>query len=392
MNDLQLLFVVLVVLYGWECICWLRRGGVAFATWLGRTWRPLHPGTLVANQSGGFVLAAPLPPLGSLVVANQFPLSVSPEGVLGFVATNVNPGWRPAQSGRYVRFDEIHDLTIRGRQVLVNDEPLVTCATPGLARHCEALLERLRKLKPEQREAALGEHLRNAFDEDAVAARWAEFQKLARGLKVLCNGLLVYVFMLLPVVVWQVGLKSSWPGLLIGLLALTTATSIFFRSGHRALYLKAEDERFTHTLTILLAPCTAMRAHDALSRPLLEEFHPLAVGKVFLPAADFHEFARRVWLDLRQPAWPLCPNENPDAQATERHARAATQVVVEAFLKRSKIAPEELGRAPAPTDETCRSYCPRCQAQFMTGAGTCTDCGGLALVAFLPINGKSPAT
>src|SRR5438445_7773993 len=49
-------------------------------------------------------------------------------------------------------------------------------------------------------------------------------------------------------------------------------TTLFrsFRRMHKLFYLKAEDDRFTHFLTILLSPATTIRAHDALSRPLLE--------------------------------------------------------------------------------------------------------------------------
>ena len=56
MSDLQWLFLVLAALYGWECACWIRRGTVAFTTWLGRDWHEAHPGTLFVNQRGGFVL------------------------------------------------------------------------------------------------------------------------------------------------------------------------------------------------------------------------------------------------------------------------------------------------------------------------------------------------
>ena len=85
MSEVQLLFLVLALLYGWECAVWLRRGTVAFGTWLGRAWWIRHPGTLAGNQRGGFILAAPLPPLGCLLTATQFPLSLSPEGALVWV-------------------------------------------------------------------------------------------------------------------------------------------------------------------------------------------------------------------------------------------------------------------------------------------------------------------
>src|SRR3954447_2009772 len=104
MTDLQLLFVVLAVIYFWECACWLPRGSVAFLTWFGRRWRQAHPAGLLGNQRGGFVIAPPLPPLGSLLVANQFPLSLSPDGVLAYVAPTVNPGGRPPQSGAFIAF------------------------------------------------------------------------------------------------------------------------------------------------------------------------------------------------------------------------------------------------------------------------------------------------
>ena len=144
----------------------------------------------------------------------------------------------------------------------------------------------------------------------------------------------------------------------------------------------AGDERFTHTLTILLAPMTTMRAHDALSRPLFETFHPLVVAKVFLPKDDFHEFARRVLLDIRQPALPVCSSTERAAHAAELYARTMLRQAAESFLKQSDVEADELCKPPTPADESCLAYCPRCRAQFTTASGVCADCGGLALVAF----------
>src|ERR1043166_864801 len=104
MTDLELLFLVLAVIYLWECACWVNRGSVAFLTWFGRRWRLVHPAGLAGNQKAGFVFPDPLPPLGSLVVANQFPFSLSAEAVLAFVGPAVNPYIRPPQSGKLFRF------------------------------------------------------------------------------------------------------------------------------------------------------------------------------------------------------------------------------------------------------------------------------------------------
>ena len=382
MSEVQLLFLVLALLYGWECAVWLRRGTVAFGTWLGRAWRLQHPGTLAGNQRGGFILAAPLPPLGSLLTTNQFPLSLSPEGALVWVSTNINPGWRPAQSGRFLRFEDMRETRAHGRKVLVNGEMLLSSSSLGLARWLAENLQRIAKLKPSQRETAIAELLHASLDCRNVEKRWQEFQEHARPLGLLSNALFFYIFGFAPALIWQLGLGLSWLGLLAGLLALTTATATFFSRAHRALFPRAEDERFTQTITVLLAPTTAMRAGDVLSRPLLETFHPLAVAQVLLPAEAFREFARRVVLDLEHPARPVCPDESPNVKATELHGRRALQSAVENCLKQGGIEPETLVRAPVPADESCRAYCPRCSAQFTTADGECSDCGGLALLPF----------
>lgn len=380
MNDVQLLFVVLAALYVWECACWLRRGSVAFVTWLGRDWRAVHPGALAGNPNGGFILAAPLPPLGTLLIANQLPLSLSPAGVLAFVATNVNPGWRPAQSGCFVRWENLGAVRVRGKKLFVNGELFLVAATSGFARHLKAELQRLIKLKPAQRETVIPEILRGTLDARAIESRQREYQNRSPAVRRLGNALFLYLVAVVPGLIWYFGFGLTWLALLTGLLALTMATATFFYRAHRALYPAAADERFTHTLTIALAPSSALRAHDALSRPLLETFHPLAVAKQLLPAEEFRPFARRVLLDLRHPARPWGISEQPEVAATEAYSRLALLTATEQFLKQQGLAPDELGRAPAPADDSCRSFCPRCDAQFTTSTGECGDCGGLAVV------------
>ncbi len=384
MSDVQLLFVVLAVLYGWECLCWLRRGGVAFVTWLGRCWQARHPGTLAGNQAGGFVLAPPLPPLGALFVTNQPSLSLSPYGVLAFVAVNLNPGWRPAQSGRFVKWSDAREIQARGKKVLVNGDLLLAAATLGLARHLVFELKRLAALKPAERSSSIAQFAKATFDTKAIELRRTDWHRRGRPIRWLANALVVYIFALAPALIWHFGFSLSWLWLLLGMVALTITTATLFARGHRALYPDAHDERFTHTLTIALAPTSAMRAHDALSRPLLETFHPLAVAKVCLDDNSFNAFARRVLLDLRHPALPHCPNDLSEAQATERFFRQTLLAAMEEFLTRHGPKPAELSRAPKPSDESSRAYCPRCEAQFTSVESHCADCGGLATVAMTP--------
>ena len=387
MSDVQWLFVVLAILYALECLCWLRRGGVAFSSWRGRHWAALHPAALAGNQNGGFILATPLPPLGTLFVANQFPLSFSAEGVLAFVATNVNPGWRPPQSGRFFAWSEIQDVRARGRKLLINDELLIQATTTGLARYLASEIKRIVALKSAERARAIEKMVIASLDVKAIEKRRTDWHKLARPVRWLANLLTVFIFGITPALIWSLGFALTWLWLLLGLLALTVTTAILFARAHRELHPDAIDERFTHTLTIALAPTSAMRAHDALSRPLLETFHPLAVAKLLLSDSAFKRFARRTMIDVRYPQLPFCPNEQPTAQTTEKEFRQILLAATEQFLTQHGLKLIELCRPPARSEESSRAYCPHCEAQFTSVDGQCADCGGLSLIEFEKASG-----
>ncbi len=379
MSDLELLFLVLVVIYGWECACWLGPDSAAFRTWLGRRWRIVQPGALLGNQRGGFIFAPPLPPLGTLLVGNRFPLSLSANAVLAYVAGSVNPS---GQTGKLFRFDEIRSVETKGRKVRVNGELLIRAASPAVADYLGQQLRQLSKLASSKRESAIEKIVHHSLDTEAINRRSLEVQRQVAKVRWPTNLLFVYLFVAAPLLIWNFGLRQSWLGLLIGVLVFTFTTAVRFHRAHKALYPAAEDERFTHFLTILLSPATTIRAHDVLSRPSLEIFHPLAIAKVFCSEQTFRRLAREVLRELRHPALPVCPREELPAQEAERYSRALWLKLVDNFLSRMGIAPEEIMEPPPPTDATSRSYCPRCLAQFTVGEGLCPDCGGIALVAF----------
>jgi hypothetical protein len=381
MSELELLFVVLTLLYAWECACWVPRGTVAFRTWLGRRWQVAHPGTLLGNPRGGFVFAPPLPPLGYLAVAGQLPVSISSEAVLAHVAISVNPGGRAPQSGKCFRFDQIHSLGARGKRVRINDEVLVIASGPGEAARLALDLTRIWKSPPSDRPRAIGEWVRSRFDTQAVERLWRECSLELKPIRTTANLLFLWLFLVAPALIAWTGLARCWGGLVAGLLACTVMLARFFRRAHRKFYPGADDERFNHFLITLLAPVTAIRTHDLLTRPLLAYFHPLAVAKALFPADRFKEFATQVLRETRHPALPLCPVSDPVAQAAEKQTRELLLEQTERLLRNAGLNPDGL-LAPPKAEQGCRAYCPRCLAQFTGTTGSCQDCGGLAVLAF----------
>jgi hypothetical protein len=380
MSELELLYLVLALIYSWECVCWVRRGSLLMVSWLGRHWSIAHPGALLGNQQGGFLFAPPLPPLGTVLQLSQFPLSMDSESVLAFVATAINPGGRPPQTGRFIRFADIQKVEARGRKVRVNGELLVRTGSKGLAASIVQTLEAMRKSSKKEREKTIAGLER--LDASGLDERWRQFQQRTRSLQLLTNGLFLYLFIIAPTVIWTFGLEHNWLPMLIGLLGMTSASSILFRKAHVALYPALDEDRFTHTLTVLLSPVTAIRARDILSRLLLEQFHPLVVLKTFSAPKQFEEHARQYLREIRHPAKPWCSNTDPVAAEVELRSRDRLRRSVEQFLKSSGLDPDILDKAPEPADALCVSYCPHCLAQFTSSSGVCEDCGGLDLVRF----------
>ena len=364
MTDLELLFLVLAVLYLWECTCWVRKGAVGFQTWLGVHWRIAHPGTVLGNARGGFILANPLPPLGTLLLGYQQPVSVSKQGVLAFVSPGVNPGGRPPQSGNWLPWGQVQKIQPGGKKVLINGREFLRTASPGFAAQLAGQLRTLQELNAARREGAIRQLISDSLDTKALENRWNEFQKQTAGLRAVASLLFIYLFVGAPLIIRSFSLQRTWVALLLGILACTCPASFFFRRAHKQLYPKMEDERFTHLLLVLLSPVSAIRACDMLSRPLFEAFHPLALARVFCAKEQFREFARNLLLEMRHPSLPLFPATEPAAAQTEQQSRTLLRSEIEKFIERAGLVPDELLQPPAPTDETCRSYCPRCRAQF----------------------------
>src|SRR5205085_3826042 len=108
--------------------------------------------------------------------------------------------------------------------------------------------------------------------------RVAEFQKESAILKYLANWLFVFLFAACPYMVWKAGMERAlWP-MVIGIYVQTIMIALLFSKLHRKIYPADSEQVFKPFLTMLLAAPSAIRAQDILGRPLLEEFHPLAVA------------------------------------------------------------------------------------------------------------------
>jgi len=392
----ELLFLVLALIYIWECTCWLPLGSLALVSWFGPKWKIVEP--IVRNQKGGFAFAAPLPPLGNLLTCEASALLFSPQGI-GF---GRNAGTSPA----LVSFEEIKRVEVEGKKVRVNARLFAkTASSPSAFRIAEQIRE-LQKLKPAARETVIRKRIQEGFQTKAIKRRWADFSAQTVNLQILTNSLFLYLFVYAPLMIWRFGLPLTWPWLLGGLYLLTFSIAFIFHRVHKHFYPAAKDDRFMHVLINMFSPATTIRTRDVLSRPLLESFHPLAVAKVFCSEAEFRKLAQLILIEIRYPkkrnAAGVAVTDEParreagapsqgSYEEAERFFNRLQNSAIEEFLKKSGLDAIQLLQGPKPADETCLSYCPRCHAQFTSSTGACGDCGGLELVPFPATEAKSAA-
>jgi hypothetical protein len=382
MGELESLLLVLALIYLSECLVWVPRGAVAFASWRGRRFGLRPSGTGMSNQRGGLLLSNPLPPLGTVFIVPNLPVSLAPAAVFAYSSECLDPGGRPWQTARHLPIKEIRKVAADGRKLRVNGELFLKAASTFSARWLAELLRRLRKTPEHERAEFIKQMLDESLDTAKLAVRWRDFQSRARLIRILSNGLFVYLFLVVAPLILRFGFGQFGLWLLVGMLAQTITIAVLFRRAHMALYPDAGEERLKPFLTMLLAPPAAIRAADLLARHLLETFHPLAVAQVLCSSVRFKSFARQALLDLRYPLLPVCPTTEPEPVATEQWFRTARREAAEKFVQLAGLKPDDLTAMPGPTEPANQSCCPRCGAQFVTRSGTCSDCGGRPLEPF----------
>jgi len=382
MGELESLLLVLALIYLSECLVWVPRGALAFASWRGSRFGLPSSGSWLGNQHGGLLLSNPLPPLGTVFIIPDLPLSLAPAAVFAYSSACLDAAGRPWHTGRHLAFEEVRNVDVDGRKVLVNGGLFLKAASSFSARWLAESLRRLRKSPEPERTAAIKQMLNESLDAEKLSARWRVFQTRVRPIRILSNGLFVYLFLVVAPLILRFGFGQFGLWLLAGMLAQTVTIAILFRRAHKPLFPDAGEERLKAFLTMLLAPPAAIRAPDLLARHLLQHFHPLAVAQVLCSPGRFQNFARRVLLDLRYPLLPVCPTNEAEPMAAEHWFRSARREAAEKFVQQAGLKPDELTAMPGPTEPANQSYCPRCGAQFVTRTGACLDCGGRPLQPF----------
>lgn len=314
-------------------------------------------------------MANPIPPLGIASRCQGWPFCLSPAGVYS------------PQTATHWSWTKITSVEQDERTIRINGKPFHKCSSAYNARRFAATLWTLSQASAEGRERQIEARIGESCDPREAGRKVDSFRSLTRGLRIAANVLFLFLFGICPLLVWRFGLASTlWPALL-GIYAQTISIALLFSKAHRLIYPQDATQIFKPFLTMLLAAPSAIRAQDILARPLLEEFHPLAVAKALCSEQEFGELASTVMRDLHFPFPTTLPNEFVGARSTEESFQRLLRDSLIRTLDLASKLPRYLA-PPAPTESVHAKYCPRCRQQFTKDALSCPDCGGRELLTF----------
>ena len=190
-------------------------------------------------------------------------------------------------------------------------------------------------------------------------------------LRVLCNALFAYLFLVLPLAMLMWSVTVLWPTLLAALVALVVPIAVEFRDLHAWLWPADTSDRRSELVHFALYPPAALRALDRIAHRLCRSYHPLAVAAVLCTSPFFAKFAAR---ELRRLYHPLVTDP------AQPNLRSHEILAIRRALETEGLRPDDLLAPPPHTDATSISYCPRCETAYTLPTGTCVDCPGVSLV------------
>lgn len=382
MYDLETFFLVLVIFYLVECSIWLPRGTILFRQSSKKIWTLIYPSTLLGNHLGGLGFRNLLPIFSTSMTADTWPISISPEGVYSFTFQTIDSIAHPYQEEKFFHFTEINSITVNSKKILINGKLFVRTSKVELAHHLAELIDKIRKLKVNERESAIRKAISQSFDTEELNIKVQNFLNTIKWLKVLSTLLFLYLFLAAPIAIFFLDLAKIWLWLLTGLFCLSLASSILYYKYYKKFYLKSSDELLSQLIMLVLAPVVTIRACDLLSKNLFFSYHPLAIAKVLCSKEAFLSFSKSILIDIKFPLISTCFINEIAPKACEEWFRKIFIEIVEKFIKQAGINYSELIKPPLPTNEKCLSYCPRCHHQYLVVEGECINCGDMPLHPF----------
>jgi len=388
MTEGQELFLILSLLYLSDCLVWVGRRTVLFVSpWCYR-WQSRFANQSTGNSSGSVGLLNPLPPLGVVFKGCWSPISVSPVGVCDLHLAVIDKAGRSAQSGQCLPYEQIVNVNVDGKYLVLNGAKFSKCETTGQAEGLAELIRMSCQMRGADREKSIRAFIEAQFSKMEAVARFEQAMCLSRDVRWAGTVFFLFLYILTPLFAATYGLSNLVIPVAASMFLMATVTACHYAWAHRKLYPLSRNERWSNVVKMVLCPPVAIRAGDLLSVEAVVGFHPVVIAHILLgdnAVNLFRKISRDLHYQLR--------HGHTDANAIEIATWFATaeRNAIGAYLKKEcGITFSDL-LIPPVWDGVATAYCPRCSAQFSVSDGECPDCPAVLKIQF-PENQRLEST
>ncbi len=385
LSDVEWIYIVLTVMYASEMLIWVRPGSIAFVSSWGTFGSRVSSRRLTGNGQGNLVLGW-VAPFDVTFIAETFPLSITRDGVVAFVAAAPLASDRREQSGREWSWSQLADVSADEREVHAGGKVVHRAGSKSRAQQLANDLRRLAACDDRSRAQAIEDWRRGRFDVSLATNRWNQWQEATLALRITATMFFIWVY---PVGIllhygWLPFPSDRWvTNIYLAILFagwwLTVGCAWM---AHRSLYEEKTLDRWKQLSYSLLSPAVPLRLSDQLGRELFGWMHPLAISAAIDSSTKFKDVAALV---LRDATYPMLPEQPPEiselAIGIIRDSRIADEVCLTTLLASRNVVQTSLLTVPEAVDETVASYCPRCLHEFTVDDAICDSCGGRPCVS-----------
>lgn len=381
MSDLTGLLLLLGLIYLSECFSKVPEGALILAI-------PRSGSASVKRAASGplahwgLQILNVVPTGRQVVVCPPHIPSVSKEGVAGTVPASSGVSSSKASNSTFVAFAAMSTIRASGTDTLIDGTWRFAAHGNLSAARAASLLTRLHSLPEGARDAAIEAEVHRSFRLESARRLRRVLTHRTFYLRVLSDGLLVFLFVAAPLAVALLGWLTTWRFLLLALLCFLIAILSGFWLVHERLLPGLKGHRLVSLAKMALAPTAAIRAGDALWGEALSTHDPLCLVAAFCDRSHFASAAGLFLRDLK-----FTPHR-PETGQTEAAAVARRQIAQLRGVELTKLAKqlglgeETLFAAPDPITKEIKAYCPRCLEQYTRAEGPCADCPEVGLVPF----------
>ena len=356
---LEVLFPYIFLLYVFDCIIYVKARHVLLTSWFGKKFNLEKPGLRLAG----------LLPTSQTIITHNLPFHCTPDGVYAvFDPSGLNSKINQVEDFNFIKFQDMELVEVGSNTIKINNTHTIKFPSSSSARYNAEFINKLKRLRPSEREEKIKACLSDSFDLEAIKKIERSHSKYFSIIKILSSYLYVIVFIILPMVLYSslskyINLKALVICIFLVYFLLLVVALVTVKKRYKF----DIDHRAYTLLPVIFSPVNALHLMGYLTRDLYFSFNYLALAAYFMPRNAFKDLVRKEIFLI-----DYFENEI-DSQDWLSYWKLKGELL-QGLLGKCEISLDEISTPPEKQDQTAIYYCPFCLTEYIEKRHNCIDC------------------